>query len=300
MIVQNVIKITVLIMFAVLFGACIRSESVNNKNGIKIITSNFPLYDFARVITGGKAEVAMLLPPGVDSQYFNPTPRNIINFQHNDVFFHIGGGCDSWVDLMLRTVDNNNIRIITLTDCLLGAGADLGSDIHVWTSPRYAKLIVQIIADVLIEIDEANSEFYKTNAAEYIAKLDELDIALQKVSENAVRHTLIFGDRFPFHYLTEHYGFIHYSAFPGCTTDIEPSPATIAFLINKVRTENIPLVLQNEMPSGNFAQTIANEASVKTLILHSCHNISRDEFLNNVTYLDLMMRNIEVLKEALW
>ncbi|MDR2501621.1 MAG: metal ABC transporter substrate-binding protein, partial [Oscillospiraceae bacterium] len=117
--------------------------------------------------------------------------------------------------------------------------------------------------------------------------------------EGAARKTIVLGDRFPFRYFADAYGLDYFAAFPGCSTETEPSAATVAFLIDKIREERIPVVFHIELSNGKMAETIAEDTGAKVLELHSCHNISRDDFQAGKTYIDIMNANVEALKEAL-
>ena len=160
-------------------------------------------------------------------------------------------------------------------------------------------LIAQKIAEAFITLDEANADFYRQNLAAYLDALNDLDAALSDVITGGVRRTIIFGDRFPFRYLAYDYGLSYFAAFPGCSTDTEPSAQTVAFLIDKVRQENLPVVFHIELSNESIADTIVGETGTRKLLLHSAHNISKDDFENGVTYLSLMHRNVEALREAL-
>lgn len=172
-------------------------------------------------------------------------------------------------------------------------------DEHIWTSPKNAKLIVQKISSTLCEADEKNRSLYEQNTASYLAELDQLDADFQAVVEGAARNTVVFGDRFPFRYFTDAYGLTYFAAFPGCSTETEPSAQTVAFLIDKVKAEKIPVVFHAELSNQKMAHTISEATGAKVLLLHACHNISRDDFLGGVTYIDLMKQNVQTLKEAL-
>jgi zinc transport system substrate-binding protein len=172
-------------------------------------------------------------------------------------------------------------------------------DEHIWTSPKNAVRIVQAIADALCDRDKANASIYRQNAAAYIAKLNELDAAFQAVVDSAKRKTIVFGDRFPFRYFADRYGLDYYAAFPGCSTETEPSAATVAFLINKIKVESIPVIFHIELSNERMADTIAGETGAKKRLFHAVHNISKRDFDRGVTYLELMTRNVDVLREAL-
>ncbi|MFT4144044.1 MAG: metal ABC transporter substrate-binding protein, partial [Mobilitalea sp.] len=172
-------------------------------------------------------------------------------------------------------------------------------DEHVWTSPKNAKLIVQKILDTICEVDEVNQDTYKKNTMEYLAKLDELDQAFQTVVDEASNKTIVFGDRFPFRYFADAYGLSYFAAFPGCSTETEASAATVAFLIDKIKAESIPVIFHVELSNNKMADAISEATGAKVLLLHACHNVSKTEFENGVSYLDLMYQNVENLKEAL-
>jgi zinc transport system substrate-binding protein len=172
-------------------------------------------------------------------------------------------------------------------------------DEHVWTSPKNAQRIVRVIADALCEVDAADATFFRRNAEAYNAQLAELDREFQAVVNNAKRKTIVFGDRFPFRYFADAYGLTYFAAFPGCSTETEPSAATVAFLINKIKAEKIPVVFHIELSNEKMADTIAEETGAKKLLLHAAHNISKRDFDNGVTFLETQKANVPRLKEAL-
>ena len=300
-----------------------------NPGKISVVSTIFAPYDFARKIAGEKADISMLLLPGAESHSYEPSPQDIIRIQNSDVFIYVGGETDGWIKRILDSVNTDKKRIIALMDHVelvgeeivegMEGGHDHGhshghghshdddddhddeiiADPHVWTSPRNAKLIVQRIADALCGADEGNAPFYRKNAADYIARLDDLDAAFRAVTDGAKRKTIVFGDRFPFRYLADAYGLEYFAAFPGCSTETEPSARTIAFLIRKVQEEQIPVVFHIELSNERIADTICGESGAKKRLLHSGHNISRDDFQSGASYLELMNRNVEALREAL-
>jgi zinc transport system substrate-binding protein len=264
--------------------------------------------------------LTMLLPPGAESHSFEPTPRDIIAVQNCDLFIYVGGESDDWVGRILDSMDTTRMRIITLMDCVDVVeevivegmeepeeeveegeeGEEAEYDEHVWTSPANAVLIVRKIAGVLEELDAVNAALYERNTAAYIEKLQKLDGDFRTLVNGAVRKTLVFGDRFPFRYFADAYGLDYYAAFPGCSTETDCSAATIAFLIDKVRAEKIPVVFHIELSNENIARAIAEETGAKNLLLHAVHNITKRDFDNGAGYYDLMSRNLATLHEALY
>ncbi|MDR0325897.1 MAG: metal ABC transporter substrate-binding protein [Oscillospiraceae bacterium] len=268
------------------------------ENALRIVATSFVPYDFTREITGGSAGLTMLLPPASDSHSFEPTVQDILMIQNCDVFIYGGGESDVWVESLLRTLEPSRMKIIRIIDCVEDNGA--AQDEHVWTSPINAKRIAQAIADAVCEANEANSELYMSNTAGYLQKLDDLDAAFHAVIGGAARNTIVFGDRFPFRHLADAYGLTYFAAFPGCSDKTEAGAKAIALLIRKVRDENIPVVFHTELSNRQTAETIRESTGAKILPMYACHTVSREDFLGGVTYLELMTRNVEALKEALW
>jgi zinc transport system substrate-binding protein len=173
-------------------------------------------------------------------------------------------------------------------------------DEHVWTAPGNAKLIVQKIAEVLNQRDSLNAAVYANNTRSYLEKLTELDKGFQQVMQGAKRKTLIFGDRFPFRYFADAYGLRYFAAFPGCSTETEASAATIAFLIDKIRAEKLPVVFHIELSNEKIADILCEETGAKKLLLHAVHNVSKRDLDNGASYYGLMTQNMRNLREALY
>lgn len=308
------IMVAVLIT-AVCFCSCAGTDEKNKKGGkISVVTTIFPPYDFARQVAGDKAELTMLLKPGTESHNYDPTPQDIIKIQDADLFIYVGGESDKWVEDMLASASKKPKKIIVMMDCVNKLeeeivegmqaeeeehGDEVEYDEHVWTSPKNAIKISKTICEAMKELDSANEAFYEKNTNEYSKQLSSLSYDFQNVVDNGRRNTMIFGDRFPFKYFADEYGLKYYAAFPGCSSETEPSAATVAFLIDKVKEENIPVVFTIEFSSGKIADTICESTGAKKLMMHSCHNITQEQLDSGVTYIELMRNNVTALKEAL-
>jgi zinc transport system substrate-binding protein len=298
--------------------SCKPNKYAANQNGkINITTTNFPPYDFVRQIAGDRVNLAMLLPPGSESHSFEPSPRDIITIQNSDIFIYSGGGSDKWIDRILQSMNTSGMKILAMIDIVEAVDEEIvegmeedgdesppngaaAYDEHVWTSPWNAILIVQAITLMLCETDAANSDYYRQNAAAYIEKLRLLDIAFAEVVSGSKRSVIVFADRFPFRYFADAYGLTYYAAFPGCSTDTEPSAATVTFLVDKIRAERIPVVFHIELSNERMANTISGETGARKLLLHSGHNITKRDFDSGMGYLQIMKNNVENLREAVY
>lgn len=304
------------------------SEEVQDDGRISVVTTIFPQYDFVRQIAGENVELKMLLKPGEETHSYEPTPQDIIAIQNSDIFIYVGGENDAWVEDILESMPEADMRTLKLMDCVdtveeehvEGMQEQPGHsheeeeshedetkeehsvheiDEHVWTSPVNASAIVDKIKELLVQADPENRQIYEENAEACEADLAELDAEFRDVVDNAGRSLVVFGDRFPFRYFADEYGLDYYAAFPGCASDTEPSAATMAFLINKVKEEEIPAVLKMELSNENIANAIAEATGTEVRTFYSCHNLTAEEFEDGETYLSMMQKNVETLKEVL-
>lgn len=307
-----------------LLSACGQSvEEDTDPDQLTVVATVFPAYDFARAVGGDLADVQLLLPPGTESHSYEPTPADILAVQDCDLFIYLGGESDTWVETILESVELRG-QTLRMVDCVPlleeetvegmesyeeghdhdhdeapGLGEVVGYDEHVWTSPKNAALITRAVGDKLAELDPANADTYAANSADYAAQIEDLDREFADFFAGVEDRTMVFGDRFPLRYFAEEFNIDYYAAFPGCSTQTEPSAATIAFLTDKVREEHIPTVWYIEFSNHLVADSIAESAGVKTAMFHTCHNVSADDLAAGATYVSLMEQNLETLRENL-
>ncbi len=352
---------------------------------LKIVTTAFPPYDFARQLAGEQAQIQMLLKPGSEAHNYEPTPQDMIAIQECDVFLYIGGEAEAWVEQVLNSTDNPDMQVLALMDCVEGLEEEVvegmyvregtehdhsheeesedatehvhdedcetetehvhheecetetenvhdedcetetehvhdedcetksdndhshiekghahsGIDEHIWTSPVNVMEISKEITACLVEAKPDCTEEFHQRLADYEKQLQQLDATFREIVNNGNRDKVFFGDRFPFRYLTEEYDLSYYAAFPGCSSESEPSAATMIYLVDKIREEKVPVVFTLGLSSDKIADTLCEETGAEKLVLQDCHNISREDFEEEETYISLMMENAENLKLAL-
>lgn len=314
---SNMRIFTVVCLAAVLLmipGCGLSETSSDDPSGkITIVTTIYPPTDFARKVGGEYVSVKQLLKPGAESHTYEPTPKDILAIKNCDLFIYVGGESDAWIDDIVSSIDNKNVRTLKMIDAVTVLSEEVVEgmeeeereeeheelDEHVWTSVRNAELITERIYDELILIDPDHKDYFRRNTDLYTEKLSELDKEFHETIANSERREIIVADRFPFRYMAYEYGLTYYAAFPGCSTDSEPSAKTLGFLINKVKDDEIPVVFHIEFSNEKIADSVVESSGAKKLMLHSCHNLSEEELNAQKDYLSIMQDNLECLKEAL-
>lgn len=290
----------------ILCGCTAQPEKPHDETKLQIVCTSFPAYDFAREIAGDRAELTLLIKPGSEVHSYEPTPKDMIRIQESDLFICNGGESEQWAKTLI-TPELNTIYMMDCVDTVEESAdgiynAEDGEpelDEHVWTSPLNAIKISEEICNALCKLDTDNAEEYKMNFAAYKAQLMALDREFRQVIKNSGKHTLVFADRFPMRYFALEYGLDCYAAFPGCSSETEPSAKTVAYLIDRVREDKIPAVLYMEFSNQKMADVICEDTGCKKLPFYSAHSVSAEQFEQGVSYLDLMRINLNSLKEAL-
>lgn len=299
-----------------------KKQTSDKPEKLSIVATIFPQYDFSRQLAGDLADITLLVEPGEEIHTFEPTPQDIIKIQNADIFIYAGGESESWVDGILGSFDTKDIEIINMMDICdtveeetvegmeteeqeqeekeTADAEPKEMDEHVWMSIDNAQVVSQAITDALCEVDEENSAVYIENCEKYLSSLSSLKKRISQTVSGGARDTIVFGDRFPARYFADEFGLEYYAAFPGCAEQSEPSAGTVAFLIEKVREEEIPVVFKIEMSNGKVAETIAQSTDAEVLTFNSCHTVSMKQFLDGVTYIQLMEQNCEALEKALY
>lgn len=306
-------KITAVALSVLMIFLCGCSAYTPPQKGdrLSIVCSIFAPYDFARQIAGDRADIKMLLPTGVESHSYEPTPRDIIELQNADVFFYVSEHTETWVTQIINSVSASEVNITELAGEL---GLEINghehehhhdeheegeTDEHIWTNLETASDMVGCMAEKIGELDPENADYFKENAVAYSEKILALRDDIQELVNTSKRREIVSGSRFAMKNFTHEFGIEFTAAFDSCVDNTEPSASVMAEIIDKIQTDNIPVIFYEELTEPKIARAVSTETGAEMLLLHSCHNISSDELKRGETYLSLMRQNYNNLKEAL-
>ena len=300
--------IVTLIIFSVVIAlslADLKPKNVGSKK-IKVVTTLFPLYDMAKNMGGDKAEVFLLLPPGVEAHTFEPKPSDIVKINQTDIFVYTGKFMEPWAEDIVNGIVNKNLIVVNAskgTKMIPGVFHDedepVGSlDPHIWLDFDNAKIIAQNIAEAMEAKDPANKVFYKQNADDYNNKLTKLDISYRAVLSTCKNKEIIYAGHYAFGYLANRYG-IKYLAAQGVSPDSEPTAKDLIKLVEQIKNDKIKYVFYEELTSSKIAETIAKETNAKMLLLNAAHNLTKEQFEQDMSFFEILNANLENLKIGL-
>ena len=316
-----------LLSLALLSGCAAQPSAADGR--LRVVTTLFPYYDFARAVAGEYADVSLLLSPGREAHSFEPTPLDAVTISHADVFLYNGGESEQWVEGLLDAagediavvrcmMDFVDTREEEFVEGMQGAedehehehsheheahaeedSDEIEYDEHIWTAPQNAVVLCEAVCEALCEADAAHAAGYRANCAAYTEQLRALDGRFQTLRRGAARDLLVFADRMPLLYFCKAYDLRYRAAFHGCSTDTEPSLATLKYLIDKVTDERIPVIYTVDLDSRRIAEAVSECTGAEIETLYSLQTVSPADFQAGETYLTLMERNLSALERGL-
>ena len=309
-----VVIVVVLSCAALLFAGCKKAE-VKPASGLQVVTTLFPLYDFARTIAGDKAVVTMLLPPGVEPHTFEPKPEDMIRISRAGLFIYTSRYMEPWAEKIITGIDSRALRVVNAGERVsyrAGGSEDThghegedrhdhdkkGMDPHIWLDFANAAHMVDTILEGFIASDPGNGGVYRQNAEALKSRLAALDQRYKQGLSSCSTRKLLHGGHYTFGYLAGRYG-LEYHALSGISSDSEPSAERMVALVREIRSSGAGFLFAEELLSPRLTETLAQEAGVGVLMLHGAHNLSRDDLARGVTFIDLMDRNLEQLQKGL-
>ena len=312
---QRRLLLTISLFLIVLLGiaSCQRKDEkveVAEQKSLQVVTSLYPLHEFAKNIGKEKVDVTLLLPSGLEPHGFEPKPGDILRINNADIFIYTGRFMEPWVEDILKGINNKKLLVIdtstgiTLLKKLDDHGHDHahghggGVDPHIWLDLSNAQKMVDNILNGFIEGDPANSSFYTANALHYKTKLNDLDMKFKDMLRDCKKDVIIHGGHFAFGYLAKRYNFQYISA-KGISPDAEPTPRRLVELINKMKKHDLRHIFFEPLISPRVSETIARETGATLLNLHGGHNLTKEEWDRGVTFISIMKQNLENLKIGL-
>ena len=312
----NRLKLTGILSAAALVlvgcGTSGSDESAVSEDGIKVVTTFYPMYDFAKNVVGDNGEVSVLLDAGQESHGYEPTPQDIAAIADADVFVYNSDEMETWVPSVLESIESSDVIIVEAAEDIAlfeleeaaeeehsdEEGEDAHNvDPHVWLDPVYAQEEVAAILAGVLEADEANKESYEANAAAYNEKLAELDAAYKSAFETAENRTFVVQHA-AFGYIARRYELTEV-AVSDVSSDAEPNPAKLAELQQFMIDNQITTVYYSDSASSKTAQTLAEATGATLEVLSPIEGITDEDQEAGKDYLSVMEENLTALKKVI-
>ncbi len=305
------------VMTALVLSGCHSSNSqVAKTDRPVVVTTLFPLYDFARTIAGGRMDVQLLLPPGIEPHHFEPRPDDLARIHKAALFVYIGPFMEPWADRIISGIDNKKMKVVAAAEGveLLPAPGHTGkmhgghghsnkahntsNDPHVWLDFSIDQAIVAKLLDAFIAVDPEGAELYRRQAALLTEQLSDLDKRYKNGLANCESRILLHGGHAAFGYLAKRYN-LEYQPAAGVTSELEATPNRLVELVQQVRKNNLKAVFTEELVTPRVARAIAGETGATVLMLYAAPNLAPEDMKKGTTFVMLMDENLKHLQAGL-
>lgn len=312
-------KILIILTLVILsITGCSSNTNDNNKSGnskdkednIKVVTSFYPMYLLASNVVKDIDNVELINMTNSATgclHDYSLTTDNIKLLEDCDVFIINGAGMESFLDKVLE--QKPDLKIIDASEGIELIKSDYEEESdnhdhdhdhdhdeeynpHVWLSVENAIKQVENIENKLIEYNSINKDKYSQNAREYIEQLSNLDNKIHSELDNIKNKNIVtFHEAFP--YFAKEYG-LNIVGVVQREAGSEPSAKELQETIEKIKKLDVKAICVEPQYSTKAAETISKETNVKVYTLDP---IVTEESKNS-SYIDIMNKNLETLKEA--
>ena len=273
------------------------AQTEESSSKLKVMTSFYPMYDFASKVGGDKVEVTNMTPAGTEPHDWEPSAKDITQLEKADVFIYNGADMEHWTDDVLNTLDSKEITVVEASKGIDLLKEGKSYDPHVWLNPLNAKKEMENIKDALVKADEKNKDYYEKNYKTYAKKFDTLD-SEYSTTLSTVKNKNLIASHEAFGYLCEAYG-LKQIGIEGLSPDSEPDAAKMKEIIRFAKKNNVKTIFFEELVSPKVSKTIAKELGAEAKVLDPIEGLSEDQQELGADYFSVMESNLQTLKEAL-
>jgi zinc/manganese transport system substrate-binding protein len=294
---RNVITCMILTLALVLGTA----PNAQTSTKVPVVATFSILADFVRNVGGSRADVTMLVGPNGDTHVYQPKPADAEQLGAARLIVVNGLGLEGWIDRLIKA-SGTKAPVVVATQGLkpqkMREEGRIEIDPHAWQSIADAKTYVTNIRDGLIAADPEGESVYRSNAKDYLAKLDALEKeVVAEIAKIPPEKRQIITTHDAFGYFGTAYGF-RFIAPEGVSTENEPSARDIAKIMRQIRAEKIPAVFLENITDPRLMKRIAAETGARIGgALYSDALSPADG--PAATYIDMMRSNVRELVSAL-
>ncbi len=301
------ILLTLVLLFSVSCKSVSDKKSETSEK-IKIVTTLFAQYDFAKKVGGDKVDVSLILPSGVEPHAYEPTPKDIVRMKEADFLIYTGDNMEPWVSKIKDSLKGGNVKVIDASEGIELLGREekeenehhhSDNDPHIWLDFDNSIKMIGTIKESLIEKDAGNKDYYEKNASDYINKIRELDKKYKEARSKFKSETIYTGGHFAFAYLAKRYDLKFESPYKGFSPNAEVAPKDIVKIVDALKGKDIKAIYYEELVNPKVAKILSEEAGVEMFLLNGMHNVSKEDLSSGKSYLEFMEDNLKSLIKGL-
>ena len=301
---------SIILVTALLVNACQATPPAAPPGGLKILAVETFLADMAQNVAGSRAQIESLMPSGLDPHAFEPTPRDIAKIAASQVLIQNGCGLEDWLGKILTNAGGQRLNIEACAglkarvpqpgEIAENDSHDPQGDPHFWLDPLSVVGYVENIRDGLIQADPQGKDIYTQNAADYIAKLKDLDTWIRvQVEQVPPAQRQLVTNHESLGYYADRYGFrVSGAIVASVSSSASPSARQLAALIDRIRQSGARAIFLEMGSNTQLADQIAADTGVKVVTGLYAHSTTPPGGAAP-TYIDMIKVNTTQIVNAL-
>lgn len=271
-----------------------------------VVTTTTDLQSLVQAVGGDRVTVAALVPAGAEAEDYAARPQDVERLRGAGMVVRVGLDYDLWLDRLLRQVGRARLmrggdahvdasNAITLLEVKAGGlnqadgHAHGAGNPHYWLDPANAQVITGNIVEALARLDPSNAKFYERRRIEFLDQLDaRIQVWQQRLAPLAGRPLLTYHNNWP--YLARRFR-LHLAGTIEPRPGVPPSPAVLASLLQRVREQNIDLIVRHPQEPARDVDFLARKTGARVVVLAA----SVGDLPGAKDYLSLFEANVAAL-----
>lgn len=292
-----------------LLGLLVGAELSTAQGRLRVVSTVAPIANLVYNVGGNRIDLVQLIPDGIDSHTFEPRPSDVRWIAEADLFVLNGLDLETPTLRLIQANAKPGAQVLLLGDNAItreewifdrSFPASRGHpNPHLWLNVAYAQRYVELIRDKLVAMDPANADYYQSNAAQLIARLEQLDQAIIAAVQTVPpqnRRLLTYHDSWP--YWARRYGFQVIGAIQP-SDFAEPRPRDVAAIIEQIRREQVPALFGSEVYPSRVLEAIGRETGARYVDTLRDDDLPGPPGSPEHSYIGMMLANMRTMITAL-
>ncbi|HET9476382.1 MAG TPA: metal ABC transporter substrate-binding protein, partial [Dehalococcoidia bacterium] len=295
--------------FAALLSACGDDDGGTGDAKLKVITTVSPITSIVENIGGTAIELEGVIPEDVNSHTFEPPQSTVSAIEAADLIILNGLQLEGATLELAESNKKDDADILllgdeTITPDLYRYDTSFPQDQgkpnpHLWPNPELATRYATLVHDKLVDMDEANKDYYDTNFEAFRKRLERLDQQIRVAAQTVpVANRKLVTYHASWAYWADRYGFTVIGPIQPAGFS-EPSAGEVAGFVEQIKTEEVPAIFGSEVFPSDALEAMAEDAGAAYVDDLRDDDLPGQPGDKSHSYLGMMINNMRILIPAL-
>lgn len=283
------LKIFILLIFIISLTGCFKKDTLED---ITIYTTNYPTEYITKYLYGDNADILSIYPNNVDIMKYKLTDKQIDDYSKADMFIY--NGLSDEKDYAIQMLNKN--KQLLIIDSTISMEHETDSE-ELWIDLSNFLMMAQNIKNGFNEY--ITSTYLKKDIEDKYDQLkveiSELDAEIKLLISNSSNKTIVVGNDI-FLYLRK-YG-INVISLEENDNLTDKIVSDVNKMIDK-KTINY-IYLKSKSDINETINKLVTNKNLEIIYLHSLSNMTDEDRIEKLDYLQIMNDNVDKLKKELY